>query len=129
MTALGLAVAAGIIGILSGMGLGSAGLFVLFLTSVMNMGQTEAQGLNLIFYLCSAGASLLIHAKKQSVSMKAAFFLTVFAIAGVIPGVFLANYMDASLLRRIFGVMLVVTGARALLSEKSAYNAERRSKK
>ena len=115
-----MSVAAGVIGILSGMGLGSAGLFVLFLTSVMGAGQTEAQGLNLIFYLCSAGASLLIHAKKQPISPQTAFFLTVFAIAGVIPGVFLADRLDGELLRKIFGLMLTVTGARAIFSAKAS---------
>ncbi len=129
MMELVIAIAAGIIGVLSGMGLGSAGLFVLFLTSALSMGQTEAQGLNLIFYLCSAGASLLIHAKKQPISPQTAFFLTVFAIAGVIPGVFLADYMDASLLRRIFGVMLVTTGARALLTVKNTPRSVREKEK
>lgn len=125
MTGLIMGIAAGVIGVLSGMGLGSAGLFVLFLTSAMGMAQTEAQGLNLIFYLCSAGASLLIHAKKQPVAAQTVFFLTVFAIAGVIPGVYLADLLNGDLLRKIFGLMLTVTGARALLSHKSAPLASR----
>ncbi|MBQ9780049.1 MAG: sulfite exporter TauE/SafE family protein [Clostridia bacterium] len=110
--------AALVIGVLSGMGMGSAGLFVLFLTSVAGMGQTEAQGLNLIFYLCSAGASLFLHAKKQAVPLRIIPYLALFAAAGVVPGVYLADHLDALLLRRLFGGMLVITGTQALLGER-----------
>lgn len=105
-----IAIAAAIIGILSGMGLGSAGLFVLYLTSLAGMGQTDAQGLNLVFYLCSAGAALCFHATKQTVSPRIIRFLVSFAVMGVIPGVFLADYLDAHLLRQLFGGMLILTG-------------------
>ena len=112
------AVAACVIGLLSGMGMGSAGLFVLYLTSIGGMAQAEAQGLNLIFYLCSAGASLLLHAQKQKVSPRMIRFLVAFAVLGVFPGTYLAGVLDASLLRRLFGGMLVATGAQTLFKSR-----------
>ena len=122
-------VAALVIGVLSGMGMGSAGLFVLFLTSLVGMGQTEAQGLNLIFYLCSAGSSLLLHSKRQASPFPIIRYLVLFAVAGVIPGDYLADRLNALLLRRIFGGMLVITGAQALWGEKIFGRKKTTSKK
>lgn len=114
-----IAAAAAVIGILSGMGLGSAGLFVLYLTALAGMGQTEAQGLNLIFYLCSAGASLCLHASGRRIAPRMIRYLVCFAIAGVIPGVFLADILNADLLRRLFGGMLIATGLYTLFNKET----------
>ena len=44
------------IAVLSGMGVGSAGLFVLYLTAFAGLSQLQAQGLTLVFFLLSAHA-------------------------------------------------------------------------
>ena len=46
--------AAFLIAILSGMGVGSAGLLVVYLTMVLGAPQLTAQGINLLFFLPSA---------------------------------------------------------------------------
>ncbi len=124
-----IAAAAAVIGILSGMGLGSAGLFVLYLTALAGMGQTEAQGLNLIFYLCSAGASLCLHASGRRIPLWMIRYLVCFAIVGVIPGVFLADILNADLLRRLFGGMLVATGIYTLFTQGTDTRKARNPKK
>ena len=54
-----------IIATLSGMGVGSAGLLVVWLTVFDSVPQLAAQGLNLFFFLFSSSASLLIHVKRR----------------------------------------------------------------
>lgn len=102
--------------ILSGLGVGSAGIFVLYLTLVAGFPQAEAQALNLLFFLLSAGASLLHHARERRIPLRVVLFLTVCAIPGALLGSYLVRVLDASLLRRLFGGMLVVTGLPVLLA-------------
>lgn len=102
------------VGILSGMGVGSAGLFVLYLTGMEGMAQAEAQGLNLIFYLFAAGASLLTSGGRHTVSPRLLRIMVVCAVPGAVLGSYLAGVMDASLLRRLFGGALILLGLKSL---------------
>lgn len=102
--------------ILSGLGVGSAGIFVLYLTLIAGFPQAEAQALNLLFFLLSAGASLLLHARERRIPLRVVLFLTLCAIPGAFAGSYLVRVLDADLLRRLFGGMLVVTGLPVLLA-------------
>lgn len=108
---------------LSGLGLGSAGLFVLYLTLIAGFGQTEAQGINLLFYLFSAGVSLLLHVRQRRISWRLVRFLVICALPGTLLGTYLAGVLDAALVRRLFGGMLVVSGVPALLERKKKSTA------
>ena len=101
--------------VLSGMGVGSAGIFVLYLTLVAGFPQPQAQAVNLAFFLLSAGASFLVHGKKRRIPKRAVLLLTLCAIPGAFLGSSLAAYLDGELLRKLFGGMLVVTGLYTLL--------------
>lgn len=109
------ACAAFLAAILSGLGVGSAGIFVLYLTAWAGLGQAEAQGVNLLFYLISGGASMLFHVRRREIPWRLVVCLVVCAIPGTLLGTYLVRMMDADLLRRLFGGMLVVTGLPVLL--------------
>ena len=108
--------AAFITAVLSGLGIGSAGVFVLYLTMFAGVGQIEAQGLNLIFFLFSAGAALLFHIRHRVIPRRVTLLLTVFAIPGALLGAWLAQVIDADIVRRLFGGMLIISGAWSLAS-------------
>ena len=107
-------IAAFLSAILSGLGVGSAGIFVLYLTLVAGFPQPEAQAINLVFFLLSAGASLLLHVKKRHIPRRAAVLLILCAIPGACLGSYLAARLDGFLLRRLFGGMLCITGTYTL---------------
>ncbi len=108
------ALSAGVAGVLSGLGIGSAGLFVLYLTLVLDMGQVQAQGLNLLFFIMSAGASLFFHIGKRHIPWRVVGFLVICALPGAVLGTYLVSVWDTLLIRRLFGVMLTVSGSMAL---------------
>ena len=112
--------------VLSGLGLGSAGIFVLYLTLVAGFGQTEAQGMNLLFYLISAGVSLILHVRKRNIPWRLVRLLVVCALPGTLLGTYLAGVLDATLVRRLFGGMLVITGLPALLGRRKKGTENRR---
>ena len=101
--------------ILSGLGLGSAGLFVLYLTFVAGYPQTQAQELNLLFFLFSAGTALLFHARHRTVPRPFVLFLLACAIPGSLAGAWLLNVLELSVIRKLFGGMLIVTALPSLV--------------
>lgn len=104
-------------GILSGMGVGGGTLMVIYLTMFGQGSQQGAQGVNLLYFLPCAAASVWMHIKNGFIDKKAA----VFAAAGGIPlaaaGALLASLLDGMLLRRLFGALLLFTGLRELFKK------------
>jgi uncharacterized membrane protein YfcA len=117
-------IAAFLSAVLSGLGIGSAGIFVLYLTLIAGYAQPEAQALNLLFFLLSAGAALLLHIRERRIPVRVVLFLVVCAIPGALIGSYLARVLDAGLLRKLFGGMLVVTGLPSLLSRRRGATAQ-----
>ena len=114
--------------ILSGLGLGSAGLFVLYLTLIAGFPQPEAQGINLLFYLFSAGTSLLFHARHRTVPLPLVLFLVLCAVPGSLLGAWLLKRLELSLIRKLFGGMLVVSALPSLFRKKGPAKEDRSPK-
>ncbi len=104
--------------VLSGLGVGSAGIFTLYLTLLAGYPQTEAQALNLLFFLFSAGASLLFHIRDRAIPWRLTGILILCAIPGTLLGSYFARTLDPALIRKLFGGMLVLTGVPALVRGK-----------
>jgi uncharacterized membrane protein YfcA len=100
-----------LIAILSGMGVGSAGLFVVWLTGVEKLPQLEAQGLNLYFFLFSSSASLIIHLRKRKILWGAVILMTLAGAAGALLGTYLAALAAPVFLGKLFGIMLLASGS------------------
>lgn len=111
-------VAAFIIAILSGMGIGSGGLFTIWLTAVAGTPQLAAQGLNLLFFLFSGGASMTVHLSRRKIYWGAVMILTVSGVVGTLAGSFVAGLLPVNAIRTIFGATLMVSGIASLLSNK-----------
>ncbi len=106
--------------VLSGLGIGSAGLFVLYLTLIAGYSQPEAQALNLLFFILSAGAALLLHIRERRIPWRVVLFLIVCAMPGALTGSYLVRLLDATLIRKLFGGMLVITGVPTLFARTRA---------
>lgn len=102
------------IALLSGMGVGSAGLLVVWLTATTSISQLTAQGLNLYFFMFSAGASLTVHIQKRKIFWGIVLLMTVVGSMGTLVGSTLSARLDPMLLRRAFGGMLVFCGSASL---------------
>ena len=108
------AIAAFVAAALSGLGVGSAGIFVLYLTFIAGYSQPEAQGANLLFFLLSAGSALVFHARRRKIPWRAVAVMVLAAVPGAVLGTWLLRRLDADVVRRLFGGMLIVAGALSL---------------
>ena len=109
------AVAAAVIAILSGLGIGSGGLLVIWLTMIGGIDAETARGLNLLFFVFSAGAALLIHIIKGRIKLRLVVCLALFACVGTLVGTYVGAMINPLLLKRIFGGMLFFSGAYTLV--------------
>ena len=104
-----------LIAMMTGMGIGSAGLMVIWLTAVLGIPQLEAQGINLIFFLISAAASMTVHLKKRHIPPLQVLLLSAAGVAAAYFGSRTAMLLPQELIRKLFGAMLTVSGSISLL--------------
>ncbi len=105
-------------GVLSAWGVGGGTLLLVCMTLFLGVGHREAQAVNLLFFLPTAGISLFFHRKNgfldREVWRQAAFPGVLASLAGALA----AAAVDVSLLRRPFGLFLLYSGVSMLLSAR-----------
>ena len=99
-----------LIAILSGLGIGSGGLFVIWLTMVEGMDAATARGLNLLFFVFSASAALVVHLILRRIKPSLVIFLAALTSAGTLIGLSISHFIDPTGLKKIFGGMLIISG-------------------
>ena len=107
-------------GILSGFGTGGGSLLLIYMTSFADVPQNLAQGINLLYFLPTAGAALPAHFKNGYVEKAALAPAILAGLAGTALAAWAATSMDTDLLRRCFGAFLLVIGLRELFRETPA---------
>ena len=85
-------------GIISGMGIGGGTILIPALAILLSVGQHDAQGVNLLYFIPTALVSLGIHIKNRSVNFKIALPIIISGLLGAVGGAVLAGVMEAKLL-------------------------------
>ena len=114
-----MAIVAFLSAILAGMGVGSAGFLVVYMTVFGGYPQLSSQLMNLIFFIASSSAAIAVNLFKKRLSLKIILLIAVPGVVGAIGGATFAHSMDNDLLGKAFGVMLILFGSLALFSGKS----------
>lgn len=114
MVVLDMLVAA-LVAVLAGLGVGSGGLLVLWLTLVRGVPQLTAQGINLLFFVAAATAALLRYSAKRQINTRAATLLSLTGLVGCAVGTHLAHLLPAHLLTAGFGWFMVLVGVYTLV--------------
>lgn len=121
--------AAFFMGALSGMGIGGGGLLVIYLTLVRGAEQINAQGINLYFFVFASIAALFIHCRKRRIDYSLVLLLSAFGMPVSLFGGLLASVTDPYLLRKIFGVMLIIAGGISLVRTVLPYIINKKERK
>ena len=100
--------------VLSGLGIGGGGLLVIWLVLLNGTEQLSAQGINLVFFLFSSTAAMLVHMIKRQINWKLVAYMTVLGSVGALLGSTLAKSIAPEIIRGCFGTLLIVSGAIAL---------------
>lgn len=103
-----------VLGFLSGLGTGGGSLLLLWLTMVVGMPQQDARMVNLLFYLPAAFITLLLRKKQGLLPVKPLLPGMAAGCAAAFLFSRLENILDAALLKKAFGVLLLFLGIREL---------------
>ena len=111
-----------VLGFLAGIGVGGGSLLILWLTLVLGIPQPQARILNLMFFIPSAVVACLFRWKQGKLDMKK--ILPAIIAGCVAAAVFslIGQRLDTSLLKKLFGGLLLITGIRELLYQPRKSN-------
>lgn len=102
-------------GIISAWGVGGGTLLLLIMTLFLGVDQRTAQGINLLFFLPTAAGALVCHLRGGYLDRPTLTAAIPLALAAALLGAWIATGLDVELLRKPFGIYLLVSGVSLLL--------------
>ena len=104
-----------VLGFLAGIGVGGGSLLILWLTLVLKVSSAAARSINLLFFIPSALIACFFRWKQGVLKWKTLLpaILAGCISAGVLSWV--SCILDTGLLKKAFGVLLLLTGIREIL--------------
>ena len=112
-------------GIISGMGMGGGTILILLLSMFADVEQHIAQGTNVIFFVPTAIAAIFIFIKNKNIKFKVAIPICLWGLAGTFVGATISSNMEVGILRKCFGVFLILI---AIYQTYSLYKRYRKEK-
>ena len=95
-------------GIVSGTGMGGGTILIFLLTFMLGMEQHIAQATNLIFFIPTSIVAIIVNLKNKNIDMKLALLISTFGILGAIIGANISIHIDVGILKKCFGILLVI---------------------
>ena len=95
--------------ILSAWGVGGGTLLLLVMTLFLDVDQRTAQGINLLFFLPTAASALVCHARGGYLDKPTLKSAVPLAVAAALAGAWIATNLDVAVLRKPFGVYLLLS--------------------
>lgn len=97
--------------VISAWGVGGGTLLLLVMTLFLGVDQRTAQGVNLLFFLPTAASALVCHARSGFLDKPTLKAAVPAAVAAALLGAWISNSVDVEILRKPFGVYLLLSGA------------------
>lgn len=102
------------LGFLSGLGIGGGTILILWLTQVLGMAPSTSRMINILFFIAAAGSVSIIRIKKHKILWHK--IIPAIIAGSICTWIFttIVKNIDTTILEKIFGGLLLVTGAREL---------------
>ena len=104
--------------VLAGMGVGSAGFLVVYLTVAASVSQLEAQLMNLIFFIAASAAAIVINLINKRLNFGMIAAVAIPGCLGALGGAAFAHSVSSAFLGKAFAALLIIMGAISLLKGK-----------
>lgn len=112
-------------GVVGGLGMGGGTVLILLLSMFNNIEQHIAQGTNVVFFIPTAIAAILIFIKNRNIKFKVGIPILLWGMVGTVIGAVISSNMDVYVLRKCFGVFLIII---AIYQTYSVYKMYRKEK-
>ena len=95
-------------GIVTGLGMGGGTVLILLLSLFMGVEQHIAQATNLVFFVPTALAAIVMNLRQKNVDIKLAINISFFGIIGAIIGAIISNNINSENLRKYFAIFILI---------------------
>lgn len=103
-----------LLGFLAGLGIGGGSLLMVWLTLIAGMEPETARCINLMFFIPSAICSSLFRLKQGTLPIKKILLPMALGCVMAAGCSLIGNHLDTSVLKKVFGMLLLFTGAREI---------------
>ena len=103
-----------VLGFLAGLGVGGGSLLILWLTLVLKIPADTAAGINLLFFVPTAVTASLFRLKQGKLDFPRILPTLLAGVATAAILTVVVRNLDTELLRKPFGILLLVTGIREI---------------
>ncbi|MBR4111388.1 MAG: sulfite exporter TauE/SafE family protein [Clostridia bacterium] len=97
-------------GIVSGLGMGGGTILIIILTNFFEFNQHTAQASNILFFIPTSIAAILVHLKAKDLEKKIILKMAPIAVAGGAFGAYMSAKIPSENLRKYFGIFLLLIG-------------------
>ena len=111
-----------IAGIVTGLGMGGGTVLILLLSFFMNLEQHIAQATNLVFFIPTALAAIIINIKQKNVDKKVAMQVSIFGIIGAVVGAIVSEQMSSENLKKYFATFILIIALHEIYVQYREYN-------
>ena len=108
--------------VVSAWGVWGGTLLLLVMTLFLGVDQRTAQGINLLFFLPTAASALVCHARGGYLDKPTLKAAVPVAVAAALVGAWVSNAVDVEVLRKPFGVYLLLSGVSLVWPKKKDGN-------
>ena len=112
-------------GIVGGLGMGGGTVLILLLSMFVNIEQHIAQGTNVIFFVPTAIAAIFVFIKNKNIKFKVGIPVCLWGLLGAFIGASISSNMEVGILRKCFGIFLIII---AIYQTYSLYKRYRNEK-
>ena len=103
-----------LLGYLAALGIGGGSLLILWLTFMLGAEQSTARSINLMFFIAAAGAVSLFRWRQGKLQLRTILPAILCGCVSAALFSLLSTRLDVENLRKLFGIILIVTGIREL---------------
>ena len=112
-------------GIIGGLGMGGGTILILLLSMFSQVEQHIAQGTNVIFFIPTSIAAIIIFIKNKNIKFKIGIPILLWGLVGTFFGAKLSTNLEVGALRKCFGIFLILI---AIYQSYSLYKRYRKEK-
>lgn len=113
-------------GIITGLGMGGGTILILLLSLFMNLEQHIAQATNLVFFIPTSLAAIIINIKQKNVDFKLAIIVSIFGIIGAVIGTMISESISSEYLRKYFALFILIIAIHEIYKIYKEYRIERK---
>lgn len=88
--------------------MGGGTVLILFLSVFLGIEQHISQSTNVIFFVPTAIAAIIVSFKNKNIDLKVAIPVCLWGIVGAFIGAYISTKMNVNLLRKCFGIFLIL---------------------